>query len=115
MYQLPRLANDTRRFLCDKVVPYEGPPSFDDLPLDPLAPLPPPPPPPPPPAPLLVLNRLFHRTQMDTVQEQLQVMAIVAVEDNQDQDQDRDPDQEQVEDEDVEMMDASVDEFGFEE
>ncbi|KAK3843749.1 MAG: hypothetical protein J3R72DRAFT_522487 [Linnemannia gamsii] len=43
---------------------------------------------------------LPDKTQMDTVQEQFQAMAIDAVEDNQDQDEDE------------ETMYASVDEFG---
>ncbi|KAG0365970.1 hypothetical protein BGX24_003890, partial [Mortierella sp. AD032] len=101
------------------VISYMEPPSFETLPLDSLAPLPPtpPPPPPPPPAPLPALNHLFHQTQMDAVQEQFQAMAIDAVEDNQHQDQDhRDhQNQDQDQDEDMEIMDASVDEFGFEE
>ncbi|KAK3843751.1 MAG: hypothetical protein J3R72DRAFT_100868 [Linnemannia gamsii] len=86
----PRLANNTPTFLRDKVISYGEPPPFETLPLDPLTPLPPPPPPPPPPAPpapLPVPNRLFHQTQMDTVQEQFQAMAIDAVEDNQSQDE----------------------------
>ncbi|KAK3831168.1 MAG: hypothetical protein J3R72DRAFT_527781 [Linnemannia gamsii] len=123
MYQLPRLTNNTPTFLRDMIVSYEEP-TFETLPLDPFAPPPPPPHPPQPPAPLPVLNRFFHRTQMDTVQEQFQVMAFDAVEDNQDQDhqdhqdhqdQDQDQDEDDDEDEDVEMMDDSVEEFGFEE
>ncbi|KAK3831159.1 MAG: hypothetical protein J3R72DRAFT_425541 [Linnemannia gamsii] len=103
MYQLPRLTNNTTTFLCDTVISYGEPPPFETFPLDPLAL--PPPPPPPPPAPIPVLDCVFHQTQMDTIQEQLQVMYIDAVEDNQDQDQDAD--------ENMEMIDASVDEFGF--
>ncbi|KAG0381112.1 hypothetical protein BGX24_009941 [Mortierella sp. AD032] len=127
MYQLPRLTNNTPTFLRDMIVSHEEP-TLETLPLDPFAPPPPPPHPPPPhppqpPMPLRVLNRFFHRTQMDIVQEQFQVMAIDAVEDNQvqdhqdhqDQDQDQDEDDDEDEDEDVEMMDDSVEEFGFEE
>ncbi|KAK3843747.1 MAG: hypothetical protein J3R72DRAFT_473692 [Linnemannia gamsii] len=74
-------------------ISYGEPLPFENLPLGPLGPLAPPPPPPPPsppapPAPLPVLNRLLRQTQMDTVREQVQVMAIGAIEDNQDQDKD---------------------------